>query len=673
MMVDSTTDTPQTDQTQADNTTSQSSGRSLNAYICRWEMNDFIFMLVYENLRPDGQRDTQNLPWFVLLPDSWRAAISASAAGWFGVEPSPAAFMLARIVTGGIFLAVLAVLSWLAAKRLEIGHWLRAAFLIVAWLWLLSPTQNPWYWLWAMPLVMFARSRLWLLVSGLASVYYFRFWLAANWPSDAVPVIGYPGTLTFDYVVAWLEFLPWLFLLGFAAAMHRFTKTDRAEEMKADSSRLIIFTRYPQAGRTKTRLIPALGPKGAADLQRDMTRKTLAWAKQLQAVETAAVEVHYSGGDETRISQMFGNDLEYYPQVGDGLGQRLAQAFSAAFRSGAHRVVIIGTDCPGLSGPRVEYVFEQLAENDMVIGPATDGGYYLIGLSRDIPQLFDDIPWGSDDVFWTTLRKAEELRLSVAKLEKLRDIDRPEDLDFLNLLERGRRAEPGKERISVIIPTCNETVDLLEKTLQSTQQAENIETLIVATRTDKKLQKLANTYAARLLTAPKGRAGQMNAGAAAARGQILLFLHADTQLPKNFDRHARRILEKHDVSAGAFRLEIDDESDSLQWIARMANLRARLLQMPYGDQAIFVRAETFQKIGGYPNVPILEDVELIRLLGQCGHVEIACSAVLTSARRWQGLGTLRTTVINQAIMAGYYLGVSKQRLARWYNAGIKRP
>ena len=208
----------------SDNTAPQAPGRGLKVYMYRWEMNDFLFMLVYENLKPNGDRDPDKLPWFVLLPDTWRAAIVGRPAAWFGAEPSAAAFMLARIATGAVLLVVVGVLAWRAAKRPEIGYWLQAAFLTIAWLWLLSPTQNPWYWIWAMPLVMFARSKLWLLLSGLTLIYYLRFWLATNWPNDTVLAMGYSGTLMFDYVVAWLEFLPWLLFLAFFATFHRFTR-----------------------------------------------------------------------------------------------------------------------------------------------------------------------------------------------------------------------------------------------------------------------------------------------------------------------------------------------------------------------------------------------------------------------------------------------------------------
>ena len=452
------------------------------------------------------------------------------------------------------------------------------------------------------------------------------------------------------------------------AAFRFFKRADLSKKHKALSTRLIIFTHYPKIGQTKTRLIPVLGAEGAADLQRDLTLKTLEWAEKMDAAETTTVEVYCDGGSVEFMHQMYGDKLPFREQTGDGLGQQLEEAFNAAFLSGARRAVAIGTDFPGLSSRLVEYAFGQLDKNDVVIGPATDGGYYLIGMARHIPQLFTDIPWENGDVFWATIRKAEKMRLSIATLEMLRGIDRPEDLDFLNLIERSKHVECGKERISVIIPVSDEDVDLLEKAISSSRKGENIETIIVCTSPSRALRKLARMNVVRLIKAPKGRARQMNAGAAAARGQILLFLHADTRLPRNFDRNVRKIMEKDYVAAGAFRLDIEGATGMLGWVAGLANLRARFLHMPYGDQAIFVRAETFQKLGGYPDVPILEDLEFMRLARQAGRVEISQSAVVASARRWRRLGMWRTIMINQEIMAGYCLGLSKQRLARWYSA-----
>ncbi len=200
----------------------QGPGRSLTAFLGGWEMNDFLFMLVVENAKPDGNRQPEDLPWFVVVPDAWRTKIVERPAEWFGVEPSAAAFLLTRIVTSAVFLVVVGVVAWRASRSRELVDWLRAAFLTVAWFWLLSPTQNLWYWTWAMPLVVFARSRVWLAVSGLALADYLRFWLGYHWPDESVPGIGYSGKLAFDYVVTWLEFAPWFALLTFSWAYRYF-------------------------------------------------------------------------------------------------------------------------------------------------------------------------------------------------------------------------------------------------------------------------------------------------------------------------------------------------------------------------------------------------------------------------------------------------------------------
>ncbi len=205
---------------------SQDPGRSLRAFLGRWEMNDFLFMLVLENVKPDGNRQPKDPAWFAVVPDAWRTKIVARPAEWFDVEPSAAAFLLTRIVTGSVFLVVVGVLAWHASGSRESVDWLRAGFLTVAWFWLLSPTQNPWYWTWAMPLAVFARGRAWLAVSGLALVYYLRFWLDYHWPDESVPGIGYSGKPAFDYVVTWLEFAPWFALLTFFWAYRHFGRTE---------------------------------------------------------------------------------------------------------------------------------------------------------------------------------------------------------------------------------------------------------------------------------------------------------------------------------------------------------------------------------------------------------------------------------------------------------------
>lgn len=194
------------------------------------------------------------------------------------------------------------------------------------------------------------------------------------------------------------------------------------------SERLIVFTRYPVPGTTKTRLIPAIGPERAAALQRQMTEATLSAARSLGEQRELSIEVLFTGGTRSQLVAWLGADLDYRPQATGDLGQRLVAAFAAAFAAGARRVVAIGIDCPELTAELLGQAFERLATVPVVIGPATDGGYYAIGLQRPIPELFVGIAWSSDRVCRQTLAIARRLGLTVAELPPLSDVDRPDDL-----------------------------------------------------------------------------------------------------------------------------------------------------------------------------------------------------------------------------------------------------
>jgi rSAM/selenodomain-associated transferase 2 len=170
------------------------------------------------------------------------------------------------------------------------------------------------------------------------------------------------------------------------------------------------------------------------------------------------------------------------------------------------------------------------------------------------------------------------------------------------------------------------------------------------------------------MASPAGRSKQMNLGAAAATGEILLFLHGDSRLPLGFDRLIRQVMsEKQPPIAGAFRLGIDAPQISLRWVEQGVNWRSQVCQMPYGDQGIFLRAKVFKEIGGFPDLPIMEDFELIRQLRQRGKISIVPQPVMTSARRWLQKGILKTTLINQLMVLGYLGGVSPARLVELYH------
>lgn len=220
-------------------------------------------------------------------------------------------------------------------------------------------------------------------------------------------------------------------------------------------------------------------------------------------------------------------------------------------------------------------------------------------------------------------------------------------------------------KISVIVPVLNEAA-LLGTTLRQIPRTEEVEVIVVdGGSTDRSVQ-VAEAAGARVFRTAGGRANQMNAGAAVAQGDILLFLHADTRLPVDFARAVRETLSRPQVILGAFRLAIDSTRWSLRVIEALANFRSRCLWMPYGDQALFLRKHHFRTAAGFAKLPIMEDFEFVRRIARWGRVAIARSAVVTSARRWEKLGTLRATLINQAMILAYLMGVAPTRLARWY-------
>lgn len=220
-------------------------------------------------------------------------------------------------------------------------------------------------------------------------------------------------------------------------------------------------------------------------------------------------------------------------------------------------------------------------------------------------------------------------------------------------------------KISIVIPVLNEA-PTISQVISIAQTARNVEITVVDGGSSDRTPEIAKSLGVRVVFTTPGRATQMNAGAAAATGDILLFLHADTHLPEGFDTCVRQALAKPGTVGGAFELKIDAPLPSLRLVEKGVNCRSHFLQMPYGDQAIFLKTATFNQIGGFPDLPVMEDFEFVRRLKKQGRIEILPQPVLTSARRWQQLGVLKTTAINQIVIIAYFLGVSPDRLAIWY-------
>ena len=225
--------------------------------------------------------------------------------------------------------------------------------------------------------------------------------------------------------------------------------------------------------------------------------------------------------------------------------------------------------------------------------------------------------------------------------------------------------EGDEPTIAVVIPTLDEAATI-SRCLGSIGTSPDIEKIVVDGGSRDRTVEIARSLGARVLVIPPGRARQMNAGAEKAQGDFLLFLHADTLLPAGFPFWIRKILAQPNVAAGAFSFRLDASGPGLRLIEWVANWRSRFLQVPYGDQGLFLRSSLFREMGGFRDMPIMEDFEFIRRLRQEGRIRTVPVAAITSARRWQAVGLWRTTLLNQAIVLAYWAGIPPARLACWY-------
>jgi rSAM/selenodomain-associated transferase 2 len=222
-------------------------------------------------------------------------------------------------------------------------------------------------------------------------------------------------------------------------------------------------------------------------------------------------------------------------------------------------------------------------------------------------------------------------------------------------------------RLSVIIPTLNEAA-LIAEQLRWTSELPGVNEVVVVDggSEDATREQVALVPRVRLVNSARGRANQLNAGAAAATGDVLLFLHADVRLPYDASVHVERALTRPDVVGGAFKTWTVSERPT--WLApwlHLADLRSRYSALPYGDQAMFVRRSSFEAVGGFPAQPLMEDLELSRKLSAMGRLKTVPAVVRVSGRRFVARPVFFTVVVN-VFPALYRLGVSAERLSKLY-------
>ncbi|OWF56872.1 uncharacterized protein LOC110451009 [Mizuhopecten yessoensis] len=469
---------------------------------------------------------------------------------------------------------------------------------------------------------------------------------------------------------------------------------------------IVIFSRYPRPGTTKTRLIPSLGPEGAAYCQLLMTDHILDTLSDLMSTSSLSggceVEVQYRGGSPEDMEYWLGWRRRHIPglvwveQVDGDLGNKMKTAVLRKFTQGKENVVIIGGDIPGITKHELLESFTKLREDqNMVLGQAEDGGYYLVGFHRSackyMSTIFENIEWGTCKVFQQQVRNA---KLCGAKLgilaTVLSDVDTELEMHIFEKEVGVRRSEIAGGSWSVVIPVLNEAFGIrktLESVVQNCSDINCIKEVLVCDggstdNTHDVITAFGRTspIRIRLIHSPPGRGLQLRSGANEARSECIMFIHGDSILPQQYNESAFRCLQRPGVVAGAFRFALDlvnskdvsseDRSmrTKLYWLEKFVSWRCGSpAELPFGDQGLFMRREIYNKSGGYHKVYLMEDFILVDTLKEYGHIGMADrSPLTTSARRWQKSGFIKVTATNHFIITCYKFGVHPDTLARWY-------
>jgi rSAM/selenodomain-associated transferase 2 len=233
----------------------------------------------------------------------------------------------------------------------------------------------------------------------------------------------------------------------------------------------------------------------------------------------------------------------------------------------------------------------------------------------------------------------------------------------------GGAAEIEMTWISIIVPVLNEAQGISESLAAlAPLRARGHEIIVVDGGSSDKTPDLARRAADRVVSAPRGRASQMNAGAALARGQVLVFLHADTRLPEGAGARILQGLAASGRAWGRFDVRIEGASVFLPVIAFFMNLRSRATGIATGDQAIFVRREAFERAGGFPPLELMEDIALSRSLKRVSRPLCLAEKAVTSGRRWERHGVLRTVFLMGWLRLAFFLGAAPASLARFYDS-----
>lgn len=437
---------------------------------------------------------------------------------------------------------------------------------------------------------------------------------------------------------------------------------------------VVVFTRIPEAGRTKTRLMPYYTPEECAGLH-------MAFLQDISAALTdtiADVYVAYTGGGEYEEAfQTLFPGAEFYPQEGDGLGERMFNALSHVLSVGYERCILIGSDVPYADKVDFNRAFTILREKDYVLGPTEDGGYWLIGArageERMMKPMFSLSEYSHSQVLSDTLDMIPSWK-TYGLLEEKYDIDTIEDLLLFREEAAGASHEFLEKHhvISVIVPIYNE-VALIHPFLEQLTKLQNRCEIIFVDggSTDGSTAVLREAAAEsgsgiRLIESEKGRGPQLNAGADAANGDVLFFLHVDSELPENPVKEIFNVLEKH--PAGCFGVAFHSRN-FFMWTNKVISNRRAAKGIMFGDQGIFILRDLFYEAGMFPDIPIMEDYQFSLNLQEMGiQTGMTESTLYASDRRYRGSTIQKLRIMKHManLRRRYRRGESPEKLLEEY-------
>lgn len=443
---------------------------------------------------------------------------------------------------------------------------------------------------------------------------------------------------------------------------------------------IVICSREPVAGRTKTRMMPYLTAEQCAELHicflNDLAEQCRKTDADVVMFYTVPEGLYADGVDCPILRDCFGEDIFYFDQEGADIWERMDNALRKTFDLGYKSCILIGTDIPELEAESFEYAFDMLTEYDMVIGPSVDGGYHLIGMNEPHSEPFTagkSTSHGHE--VSDTIAAAEAAGLKAFVVDTYQDMDDREAIrgyrDRMREDAELRNSHTGRflrdcAKVSVIVPVYNEEKLIVKMQDQLRPYASDAEIIFVdGGSTDRTLELITDEFT--VIHSEKGRANQMNAGAMASDGDILFFLHCDSVLPENFLDEIRHSMAKSEY--GCFGVRFDSRH-FFMWTNRIiSNHRAWGRGIPFCDQGIFIDRELFFEIGMFPVLPIMEDYEFAKKLKRYGYRPAKTKhRIGTSARRY-GSGTLsimKTEYKMWYLRRLHNLGIPADEIARRY-------